>query len=173
MRNLKQPFQDNTGTGGDIIRRDVLRGLAGFFSLAPLTTLPIKSAVHADQVKTATPEQDEIRVATRRETWRESKENGGTLVIWYDVRHHEDAISTVRNLKRLGKQNVVALAGRDDGGFVLVGNGRTSATIFTLRHARDGSFLAEAMLFADEQNISVLDVGNTLSENEHLGARLV
>lgn len=130
----------------------------------------------AEVIKVSTPpaaaEQDEIRTATKREAWKKSKENGGTLVIWYDARHHDDAMATVGALKSLGRQNVIAFAGREDGSFVLIGNGRTIPHKFTLQEARDGTLGGEAMLFADERDIASSDVEGAPSEDNQLTARL-
>ena len=60
-------------------------------------------------------EQDQTlsyQPVSKKDAWKTSKANGGTLVIWYDARHQWDAERVVLTLKDMGKQNIVALPGR-------------------------------------------------------------
>ena len=160
MSLLRNTFE---GTRGRVIAGG-LSAMMALTSLSPATAQDIATnqTSGVQTISTAPSNQNtapDIESVDKRGAWLASKENGGTLVIWYDERNYEDAMSTVRSLQRLGKKNVTALAGRDDGGFVLVGNGRTGATVFTLREARDGTLGGEAFIFANQRNIAELDSG--------------
>lgn len=174
MKALHKIFGDNRGTV-------LAGGLAAALTLASLSPATAQDVASADQGQQAAVPQtvsapanqstapDDIEIATKREAWKASKENGGTLVIWYDARHHNDAVEMVGALKLLGKKNVVALAGRDDGNFVLIGNGRTIPYQFSLREARDGTLGGEAMIFAEQRNIAALDIETSDGPDRNLG----
>lgn len=136
--------------------RTIGAALAGAVTLASFAG----AAGAQDQLASAASfaSQIPIEVVDQREAWLASKENGGTLVIWYDARHHKDAVVEMRGLKEeFGLRNVTIKAGRTDGMFVLIGNGRTNPHKFSLSDARSGALGGEALMYAKMRNIASLD----------------
>ena len=100
------------------------------------------------------------------------EEHGGYLVIWYDEVNHIDAMGLVLSLKDAGKENVVALAGRDDGMFQVYAAGRKIPGLFSLEDARNGTLGGEALIFAGQRNV-VMNFGDDAPEIvEHLSRNL-
>ena len=125
------------------------RAMAGVAALGgvAMTSLDANPAKAQDQTPSYQP-------VSKKDAWKTSKANGGTLVIWYDARHQWDAERLVLTLKDMDKQNVVALPGRTDGMFQLMAGGKIDRHLYDLNDARSGLLGATAIDFANERNIS-------------------
>ena len=139
--------------------KDTFRSPAlGAMMVGVVTLASFSPAASAqDQIANAPAGQSSVEHVDKRGAWKASKENGGTLVIWYDARYHDDAMASLKALQMLGKRNVVAKAGLNDGTFMMIGAGNTSPVKYTIRDVRDGTFLDDAQQYANRFKIAHVD----------------